>query len=160
LRGLLDKILKNSGKREIKKMKSKSAVIACIALLLFGCSISEAEQERTLSISEEVEQIKTMEIAHVEPSTVPDGEYIGEFPFRQRYLYRVKVTVESGKIANIEVLENGTENEYAEKGLGVIPRILREQSPDVDAVSGATVSSKALMKCVEKALKEAGRFHE
>jgi len=80
--------------------------------------------------------------------------YIGEFPFRQKYLYKVMVTVKSGRIENIEVLENGTENEYAQKGLGVIPRMLKEQSPEVDAISGATVTSKALMKCVEKALKE------
>jgi len=132
-------------------MKPKYPAIVCIMLLLFGCSISEAEN---LSISEEVEQIKAMDIAHVNPATVPDGPYIGEFPFMQKYLYRVKVTVQSGKIANIEVLENGTENQYAEKGLGVIPRILREQSPEVDAISGATVTSKSLMKCVEKALRK------
>jgi uncharacterized protein with FMN-binding domain len=68
--------------------------------------------------------------------------------------------VKSGRIADIEMLENGTENEYAERGLGVIPRILREQSPEVDAVSGATVTSKALMKCVEKALKKARQVPE
>jgi len=136
-------------------MKSKYAALVLIVLLLLACSTSEAEQERTMSISEEVEQIKSMNIFHVDPAIVADGEYTGEFPFRQRYLYRVKVTVKSGRIVDIEVLENGTENEYAEKGLGVIPRILREQSPDVDAVSGATVSSKALMKCVERALKKA-----
>jgi len=96
-----------------------------------------------------------MDISYVDPATIPDGEYTGEFPFRQRYLYRVQVTVQSGRIVDIAVLENGTGNAYAEKGLGVIPRILREQSPDVDAVSGATVTSKALMKCVEKALKKA-----
>jgi uncharacterized protein with FMN-binding domain len=141
-------------------MKSNSAVIACIMFLFLGCSISEAEQVKHMSISDEVEQIKSMDISYVDPATVPDGEYTGEFPFRQKYLYRVKVTVKSGKIADIEVLENGTENEYAEKGLGVIPRILREQSPKVDAVSGATVTSKALMKCVEKALKKARELNK
>jgi uncharacterized protein with FMN-binding domain len=138
-------------------MKPKHAAIVSIMLLLFGFSTSGAQN---ISISEEVEQIKTMDISHVDPATVPDGEYTGEFPFRQRYLYRVRVTVKSGRITNIEVLENGTENEYAQKGLGVIPRMLREQSPDVDAVSGATVSSKALMKCVEKALRKARDANE
>jgi len=137
-------------------MKSNYAVIVFIILLLFGCSTDDNERVKNISISDEVEQIKSMNISHVDPATVPDGEYTGEFPFRQRYLYRVRVTVKSGRISNIEVLENGTENEYAEKGLGVIPRMMREQSPNVDAVSGATVSSKALMKCVEKALKKAG----
>jgi uncharacterized protein with FMN-binding domain len=142
-------------KKEMNKMKSKYAVILFIIFLLFGSSTYSEERVKNMSISNEIEQIKSMDISYVDPATVPDGEYIGEFPFRKRYLYRVKVTVKSGRIADIEVLENGTENEYAEKGLGVIPRILREQSPEVDAVSGATVASKALMKCVEKALKKA-----
>jgi uncharacterized protein with FMN-binding domain len=141
-------------------MKSKYAIIVFIVSLLFGCFTDEVQGGNTMSISEEVEQIKSMDISYVDPATVPDGEYIGEFPFRQRYLYRVKVTVRSGRIADIEVLENGTENEHAEKGLGVIPRILRKQSPEVDAVSGATVTSKALMKCVEKALKKARQVNE
>jgi len=136
-------------------MKSNYAVIVFILFLLFGCSPDEPERVKNMSMSNEIEQIKSMDISHVDAANVPDGEYIGEFPFRQRYLYRVKVTVKSGRIADIEVLENGTENEHAEKGLGVIPRILRKQSPEVDAVSGATVTSKALMKCVEKALKKA-----
>jgi uncharacterized protein with FMN-binding domain len=136
-------------------MKSKYAVILFIIFLLFGCSTDDNERVKNMSISDEIEQIKSMDISYVDPATVPDGEYTGEFPFRQRYLYRVKVTVKSGRIADIDVLENGTENEYAEKGLGVIPRILREQSPEVDVVSGATVTSKALMKCVEKALRKA-----
>jgi len=141
-------------------MKSKYAIIVFVIFLLFVCSADEVQGGNTMSISDEVEQIKSMDISHVDPATVPDGEYTGEFPFRQRYLYRVKVMVKSGKIADIEVLENGTENEYAEKGLGVVPRILREQSPEVDAVSGATVTSKALMKCVEKALKKARQLNE
>jgi uncharacterized protein with FMN-binding domain len=138
----------------MKKMRSNYALILFFLLLLFSFSPGEAKQVKNLSVSEEVEQIKTMAISHVDPATVPDGAYIGEFPFRQKYMYRVRVTVKSGRIENIEVLENGTENEYAQKGLGVIPRMVEEQSPEVDAVSGATVTSKALMKCVEKALKE------
>jgi len=112
-------------KKEMNKMKSKYAFILFIIFLLFGCSTDEPERVKNISMSNEIEQIKSMDISHVDPATVPDGEYTGEFPFRQRYLYRVKVTVKSGRIADIEVLENGTENEYAEKGLGVIPRILR-----------------------------------
>lgn len=137
-------------------MKSTYALIIFFLVLLFSFSLGEAEQAKNLTVSEEVEQIKNMDIAHVDPAIIPDGAYTGEFPFRQKYMYRVRVTVKAGRIENIEVLENGTENEYAQKGLGVIPRMLKEQTPEVDAISGATVSSKALMKCVEKALKKAG----
>jgi uncharacterized protein with FMN-binding domain len=141
-------------------MKLKYAVIAFIVSLISGCSTDIAEPGEPTGIPNEIEQIKNMDISHIDVAAVPDGEYIGEFPFMQRYLYRVKVTVKSGRIEDIEVLENGTGNQYAQKGLGIIPIILSRQSPDVDAVSGATVTSKALMKCVEKALQKAGQIHE
>jgi len=123
-----------------------------VVLLLLGCHSKEEKQSDGITVHERVNQIINMEISDVDPSRVPDGDYTGEVPF-MRHLYRVKVTVESGRIEKIDVLENGTENEYARKGLGVIPRMIKEQSPRVDAVTGATVTSRALMKCVEKALK-------
>ena len=135
-------------------MPSRITVIVLGMLLLIGCTTSGAtERTGRVNVHEEVERIKGMEISHVDPATVPDGEYFGESPFTERYLYRVKVTVKGGRMVDIDVLEDGTGNEYAEKGLGVIERILKEQSPDVDVVTGATVTSKSLMKCVERALK-------
>ena len=91
-------------------MKTKYAAIVLIPLFLFGCSTSRAGN---MSLSEEIQYIKTMPISHIDPNTVPDGEYIGEFPFRQKHLYQVEVTITSGKIANIQVLQNGTENKHA-----------------------------------------------
>jgi uncharacterized protein with FMN-binding domain len=136
-------------------LQSKFIFVLLTLFLISGCfTAAMAEKPRQVNISDEIEAIKRMNISYVNPAKVPDGEYTGEVPFAQKYLYRVRVTVKAGRIADIDALENGTENEYAEKGLGVIPRILEKQSPDVDAVSGATVTSKALMKCVEKALKK------
>lgn len=136
-------------------MKFKSAALLCMIVLSFTCSQDKVEQTSHTGISNEIEQIKNMQISPLDLTKVPDGEYIGEVPFRERFLYKVKVTVESGKITNIDVLQNGTENQYAEKALEVIPHMLQAQSPNVDVVTGATVTSKALMKCVEKALMSA-----
>jgi uncharacterized protein with FMN-binding domain len=118
-----------------------------------GCPEIKAApaQEKPKNIHDEVERVKNLEISDVDISSVPDGEYIGEIPFMS-YIYRVKVKVESGKMKDIEVLDNGTGNSYAEQALEVVPRMMEEQTPKVDAVTGATVTSKALMKCVEKAL--------
>jgi uncharacterized protein with FMN-binding domain len=41
---------------------------------------------------------------------------------------------------------------YSKRAEGVIPRIIERQTPNVDAVSGATTTSKALMKAVENSL--------
>jgi len=136
-------------------MKLKYAVILLMIFSYIGCAKEEVQHQEKTGISHTIEQIKNIEIAHIESETLSEGDYIGEFPFTERFLYKVKVTIKSGMIADIEVLENGTENEYAKKGLAVIPRMLQKQSPKVDVVSGATVTSKALMKCVEKALRKA-----
>jgi PBP1b-binding outer membrane lipoprotein LpoB len=53
-------------KREMDKMKSKYAALACIISLLSGCSTDKGERVKNMSISDEVEQIKSMDISHVE----------------------------------------------------------------------------------------------
>lgn len=125
-----------------------------IVILLTGLLVLGNFSLKAAAPTNDVKSIMNMEISDVDLSSVPDGEYIGEVPFMQ-YMYRVKVTVESAKIKNIEVLENGTCNQYAQKGLGVVARMLEKQSPKVDAITGATVTSKALMKAVEEALASA-----
>lgn len=67
---------------------------------------------------------------------------------------KVAVKVKGGKIHKIKILQ---QNESAPKSsLKVIPRkIVKEQNTQVDAVSGATISSKAIMKAVTDALSKA-----
>lgn len=108
---------------------------------------------KSMSFGEKIEYIKNMEILDVHPDNVPDGSYIGEFLFTGDFVYSVSVEVKAGKMRGIDVLNNGTGNSYAQNGLTVIDQILKEQSPKVDAVSGSTITSKSLMKCVEEVLK-------
>lgn len=67
---------------------------------------------------------------------------------------KVEVTVEQGQIVEIRVLE-----QRETPGLGdaaikkLIPQIIEKQSIEVDAVSGATVSSNALVEAVKDALR-------
>jgi uncharacterized protein with FMN-binding domain len=137
------------------RMRLEHVVLFSLIFLLLGCHSNNVEQEKDDDTHNGIEQVKKMEISYVDPSSVPDGEYTGEFPFMGRYRYQVRVRVKSGRIDDIEVLENGTNNDYAKKGLGVIPRMIEQQCPKVDTITGATVTSKALMKCVERALKKA-----
>jgi len=41
---------------------------------------------------------------------------------------------------------------YAKKAAAVIPRVIERQMPNVDAVTGATATSKAILKAVERSL--------
>jgi len=59
----------------------------------------------------------------------------------------------SGTISDIILLSN-TKSEYGEKAAAIKDRIIEAQSLQVDVISGATISSKSLIKAVEKALVE------
>jgi uncharacterized protein with FMN-binding domain len=64
----------------------------------------------------------------------------------------VTVIIKEGKIADIRLISGrNIENTVAAQ---VFQKIISIQSPAVDSVSGATASSLALMKAVEKALSE------
>ena len=66
---------------------------------------------------------------------------------------QVQVTVEDGYIADITVLSYRDDREFFQKAQSaVINDILAGQTPDVDAVSGATFSSKGIMDAVADAL--------
>ena len=65
----------------------------------------------------------------------------------------VSVTIESGKISDIEVLSSNEDYQYAFST--IIKKIIARQSTDVDVVSGATMTSKGVMSAVADALEDA-----
>ena len=69
----------------------------------------------------------------------------------------VEVTISGGKIASITILSAAGETaSYFASAQGVISRILSGQTPNVDAVSGATYSSNGIIQAVQNALAKAG----
>lgn len=84
-----------------------------------------------------------------------DGVYQGEGSgFAGNIL--VEVSIENGVIANIEIVDYGNDDEaYVNMAVGVIDKMLESQSPEVDAVSGATFSSNGIKSAVAAALNEA-----
>lgn len=96
-------------------------------------------------------KIRNMPIGSVKLTKINDGVYKGEAK-ASNYVYKVEVEVKNHKIINI----NGTDNRksvYVTYAEGVFTKIIRDQKPDVDTVTGATTTSKAFMKAVESALK-------
>ena len=68
----------------------------------------------------------------------------------------VQVTVSNHKIASINILDASSETaSYFANAQGVISRIISSQSPNVDAVSGATYSSNGIISAVQRALAQA-----
>ncbi len=68
----------------------------------------------------------------------------------------VQVTVSNHKIVSINILDASSETaSYFANAQGVISRIISSQSPNVDAVSGATYSSNGIISAVQNALSQA-----
>lgn len=90
----------------------------------------------------------------VDLSTVPDGVYEGEALYR-KFTYRVATTVKDHRITDIQILSN-KDSRHGRKAAGVVPLILREQRPDVDGISGATLCSTGLKRAVAESLVRSG----
>lgn len=68
----------------------------------------------------------------------------------------VEVTVEGGNIVSVALTEHGeTEGIYEAAEKSVVENIIKTQSAEVDAVSGATNTSNGIMEAVKAALAEA-----
>jgi len=98
------------------------------------------------------EEMSTVSIGNVDLKDVNDGTYIGSYDAKI-ISATVSVSVKNGKITDIELLEH--KYERGESAVLIIDEVLKEQSLEVDAVSGATNSSKVILKAVENALNHA-----
>lgn len=96
--------------------------------------------------------VEALRVQDVDLATVPDGAYVGS---QDAVLVaaEVRVTVADGAIRRIEILRH--ENGRGKPAEAVLDRVIAAQSLRVDAVSGATSSSKVLLKAVENALRGA-----
>lgn len=97
-------------------------------------------------------EIAKVPINNVDLSTMADGEYIGEYSFNDVVGARVAVWVQSNKITYIAILEH--RNGMGSKAETIVNSVVEAQSLEVDLVSGASGSSKVILKAIENALKE------
>jgi len=104
-----------------------------------------------ISVQKYKKIVKDIKISNVDLSKVSDGKYIGTCDAIV-IAAEVSVTVKDHRITNITLLKHKTERgKLAE----VIPgRVVKAQSLQVDAISGATNSSNVILKSIENALNE------
>jgi uncharacterized protein with FMN-binding domain len=117
-------------------VKSKLFIVAAAAVLaLAGCV-----------------DTNSIVIKNPELSAVRDGAYEGQAqvgPVKAR----VRIEVASGRILSFTILEHKTMLGRNAESLGL--RVVEKQTLELDSVSGATASSKALLKAAENALASA-----
>lgn len=108
----------------------------CLLLIITGCQLAPLPGRETKS------------------DKLRDGVYEGSY---RKGLNKavVKVSIVGGRIANVECLEHQA-SWKGKKAEEIIPqRIVSEQSTRVDAVTGATNSSRVIMNAVQRAVEKA-----
>lgn len=119
-----------------------SAVLAIVLCLLLTLALVRSSAAKAA---------KELTVATPDLSRLSDGDYTGAYAIPP-VSAEVIVSVRAHRIADIVITRH-------ENGLGgaaeeLVRTVVEAQTPDVDAVSGATVSSKCILKAIENALEQ------
>lgn len=118
-------------------------VVICVLIALFTIIRIVSNSQTNLA------QLTDIEIKNINLAEISDGVYNGSysvFPISAK----VKVTVSNHQITKIELIKHFNGQGTAAE---IIPeKVVKAQSLEVDTVSGATYSSKVILKSIENAL--------
>lgn len=131
-----------------KSKKTKFIVLAVIGVILVAGIAFLAHYIPQLEAYRKT--IEEMVIRNVDLNQVPDGIYEGAFDAGMVGAL-VRVTVRDHEIRNIELLRHN--HGRGEKAEVIIDHVQKAQSLQVDFVTGATASSKVILKAIENALR-------
>jgi uncharacterized protein with FMN-binding domain len=92
------------------------------------------------------QQLKTLELKNIK-----DGIYTGEYTFKLTSA-KVEVTIKENRITDIKLVDHKHSNGHS--GADIIEAVISSQSLEVDTITGSTISSKAILKAIEEAVKE------
>ncbi len=125
-------------------MKKKKKVIIILLCTILFVSIGVSLYLKTL-----VNDVNSITVSNLNMANITDGIYVGEYSVTPVYV-KVEVSVIEHKITSIKIIEH--ENGLGSKAEKIVDDVISQQSLGVDAVSGATVSSKCIIKAIESAL--------
>ena len=132
------------------KHKMWIAIISVIAVvgLAGGGALLFTEGERR--------EAKNVPIKAINFQQLRNGTFIGDYA-GGKYKWRankIQVTIEDHKLTGIKVLDHAKTQENVSK-TELFNRVMQSQSLQVDAISGATLTSKGYLKAIELALDQA-----
>lgn len=130
----------------MKIPKKAIAICAFCAVLVTGLIVLTSY---FITVENYRAKVRAISFSGVDVRLIPDGSYTGEYDVGFVYA-KVEVTVTSGEIVGINLLEH--KNERGGAAEVIVNKIIDEQTIDVDTVTSATNSSKVIKKAVENAL--------
>lgn len=127
-----------------KKVKGLLLIGLAVVVLLGGVGLFY--YKRT---SDYKKAVQAIHVTEPDLTKIEDGEYVGEHDV-DFIRAKVKVEVMNHQFKSIKMLEH--HNDRGKKADVLPEKMLNQQKIKVDAISGATNSSKVIQKAVEKAL--------
>lgn len=105
-----------------------------------------------IKISNDLESLGVITIDDVDMNQVTDGSYIGEYQVFPIHVI-VQVEISDHLITNITIVEH--DNGQGDDAETIVDDVMTEQSLQVDAIAGATYSSKVILLAIQDALTKA-----
>ncbi len=142
-------------KRRFKVLIILLSIVFVMALVGIGVVIWDAPARA---------ELKNMIIAEVNFGNLEDGVYTGEYHGTKNNLrdVSVEVTVKSGAVTKITVTKGAYAGDKGSdeiaKGISIddlFGKVIDSKSLNVDAISGATLTTNAYLKAIENALLKA-----
>lgn len=124
-----------------KKIIGMIACVVVVGLIFLGRYLHKVNTYRKI--------ISDIVITDVDLKTIDNGVYSGSFDALM-ISANVSVTIADNKIINISIDEHKTER--GQSAESITESVIYAQSLEVDTISGATNSSKVILKAIENAL--------
>lgn len=142
-------------KRKYKKMSKRSLVIGVVAILIASSYfIINAANHKDENTNYTTIQSVDETVDNTLPVNYKDGIYTGSgMGFRGEMT--IEVTVENQLITQVKVSEHQDDRKWYNRAKDLLDTIVKEQSANIDTVSGATYSSQGILEGAKNALKKA-----
>lgn len=121
------------------------AIVAIIGFVLFGVIGFKCFSARIVNEAAQLENI------YIDVSQVADGIYEGHSELGP-VIVDVRVVVENGSLTAVELVQH--QNGLGQAADRIVEDMVAKDTYDVDAVSGATVSSAVIINAVNDALQK------
>jgi uncharacterized protein with FMN-binding domain len=132
-----------------KKTCLKRIILIISVVLIAVAGVVIAAKTALNKMESNLEGLVQLDVMDVDLKLISDGTYTGEYS-AVPVSAKVDVTIKDHRITNIDLLEH---NNGQGAGAEVIPSIVVEkQTMQIDTISGATYSSKVILKAIEDAL--------
>lgn len=126
-------------------MKRKLLIVLSAVVALFVASV--------IAITSGLSDGQDVELNGLDLRGISDGSYVGVHE-HGRWTNTLTVHVENEKITGIYIDKDVFASGITDCSGEVFRRVIEAQNTQIDAVSGATVTSKAYLKAIENALEK------